>query len=1002
MRTREELRALIVEKSPQIEASAVEWLGTLDAALFAEAASFRVEITKVDERLLFVYNLSVLFDGGCVVRIQTRWADETRPVWYTGVVLLVEITLEKLEAAFRECVRLLPDQVLPPVERPPLSDLSREYLRRNYISENTNLSRRFEHYALYCELCEVHVKGIFAVLEHKRCTEHELHHQRLHQRGRMIEEWIKRKPKIWLNYQAYVDKIRKRVADELRRFYTIPEVAALPQTMQTWGEMNEKYSVDFIPIGGFINGLIARDPADVRTQTVADFYVRIDARDGSELTSAQRADVFNELMPNKEPVEREEHLNGNVFKVEVSPNESIVLFITIDPKAARLALTTQLFSLYTRCCPKYLELAQIFRYWAHRMGLAKSFDEDGVSGAIFDYLLLYFMIQTDLVPVLNEDAFGCPMEEFLSRRDEEQLEHVRPLFAAIYAAEPMPGIERLFQCLMFFYGCAFNRQEIVQITSRAAVFKDTRGRRHFRIIEPLLGVNIFQVRAEQAHHLENCFFLAVADFLMMRNTDDGLERLRFTTYLTQQQTRLPRHQWGMGLAFVHYDSRQFRRPRPGEETHLIKVAFAHGINAFNTHLIKRTPLRCSYCRMATHAWRKCPELRLEMPKGPIVRGLAENLEDLCLQWFRLQGLKAEEVAAAQRFIDDFARRFNAEKPHPIAFLAFGSLMSGFGARGCDIDLCIDFGEEPMVEMREMKDEDLVEATTQALARQTDILEQIYEFCVCDEGFVDVRSVSKARVPIINFRYQSGDVDFHGDISCSNHLALHNTRLLNAYSRMDERVAPFVLAVKKWVKVAELNDASAGSFSSYAITICALHFLQQTTPPVLPSLQDETHFELPPPTEVDGWDVRFAQPNAPRLQPPVGKNEASIGELFIAFFDYFERFNWTNEVVQIRHPGRRLMKVDKDWARSAVAVEDPFELSHNLTSGVRSLKHLYFLKALNKMRHEFRDPQSKANTPEFDFESFADLLPKKPEVVDRKPPAAAPAIKTPAPANKTAA
>jgi terminal uridylyltransferase len=46
-----------------------------------------------------------------------------------------------------------------------------------------------------------------------------------------------------------------------------------------------------------------------------------------------------------------------------------------------------------------------------------------------------------------------------------------------------------------------------------------------------------------------------------------------------------------------------------------------------------------------------------------------------------------------------------------------------------------------------------------------------------------------------------------------------------------------LQVKKWAKVCNVNDASNATMSSYSIIIMLLHYLQTTTPPVLPFLQD---------------------------------------------------------------------------------------------------------------------------------------------------------------------
>lgn len=75
------------------------------------------------------------------------------------------------------------------------------------------------------------------------------------------------------------------------------------------------------------------------------------------------------------------------------------------------------------------------------------------------------------------------------------------------------------------------------------------------------------------------------------------------------------------------------------------------------------------------------------------------------------------------------------------------------------------------------------------------------------------------------------------VSLYNVLALENTRLLHAYSELDERAKALGVVVKEWAKCCEIGDASRGSLSSYSFIVMLIHFLQRTTPPVLPFLQE---------------------------------------------------------------------------------------------------------------------------------------------------------------------
>ena len=59
----------------------------------------------------------------------------------------------------------------------------------------------------------------------------------------------------------------------------------------------------------------------------------------------------------------------------------------------------------------------------------------------------------------------------------------------------------------------------------------------------------------------------------------------------------------------------------------------------------------------------------------------------------------------------------------------------------------------------------------------------------------------------------------------------------------------------------------------------------------------------------------------------------VGDLWIGFLDFFAR-DWDDKklVVSIRQ-SRPLTKFEKMWTSPCIAIEDPFELSHNLGAGI---------------------------------------------------------------------
>ncbi|KAF2007010.1 PAP/OAS1 substrate-binding domain-containing protein [Amniculicola lignicola CBS 123094] len=237
----------------------------------------------------------------------------------------------------------------------------------------------------------------------------------------------------------------------------------------------------------------------------------------------------------------------------------------------------------------------------------------------------------------------------------------------------------------------------------------------------------------------------------------------------------------------------------------------------------------------------------------------------------------------------------------------------------------------------------------------------------------------------------GPLDFpkHGigiqcDVNFGNPLGLHNTSLLRCYSMCDPRVRPIVLFIKAWAKRRKINSSYSGTLSSYGWVLMALHYLVNiASPPVLPNLQLAWR---PPPeisgmtkalqdTMVQGYEVRFwRNEDEIRKSAREGKlttNNQTVGELLRGFFHYYASpppnygprqpsFFWTQEVLSLRTLGGIRTKQDKSWTganttikngkeirnRYLFAIEDPFELDHNVA---RTVTH----NGIVAIRDEFR-------------------------------------------------
>ena len=130
----------------------------------------------------------------------------------------------------------------------------------------------------------------------------------------------------------------------------------------------------------------------------------------------------------------------------------------------------------------------------------------------------------------------------------------------------------------------------------------------------------------------------------------------------------------------------------------------------------------------------------------------------------------------------------------------------------------------------------------------------------------------------------------------------------------------------------------------------IYYLQRVQPPVIPVLQEMCDSGENPVHIVDGWNAWFYSDlkALPKKWPGLGKNSMSVSELWIGFLNFYAgEFDDLGTVVSIRR-SQPLSKFEKMWNSPCIAIEDPFDLSHNLGAGIsrRSKKtSLYLHKML---------------------------------------------------------
>ncbi|KAK2593483.1 hypothetical protein QQS21_008799 [Conoideocrella luteorostrata] len=253
----------------------------------------------------------------------------------------------------------------------------------------------------------------------------------------------------------------------------------------------------------------------------------------------------------------------------------------------------------------------------------------------------------------------------------------------------------------------------------------------------------------------------------------------------------------------------------------------------------------------------------------------------------------------------------------------------------------------------------------------------------------------------SLEFPAGGVGVQCDINFSADLALQNTLLLRCYSLTDSRVRPMVLFIKHWAKVRGINSGYRGTLSSYGYVLMVLHYLVNIARPfVCPNLQKlapppsayQTPVDCQANSLIQGYSVQFWR-NEPEIMRLAAENQLthnaeSIGSLLRDFFEYFAQgglmshgfgkgFDWGRDVLSLRTYGGLLPKQEKGWTgaktvfeshdgtqgtnstqsgkanlvkevkhRYLFAIEDPFELDHNVA---RTVTH----NGIVSIREEFR-------------------------------------------------
>lgn len=300
-------------------------------------------------------------------------------------------------------------------------------------------------------------------------------------------------------------------------------------------------------------------------------------------------------------------------------------------------------------------------------------------------------------------------------------------------------------------------------------------------------------------------------------------------------------------------------------------------------------------------------------------------------------------------------------------LAVGSTVNGCGSYNSDMDLCLSMGSASLPS----KDPDRIKIhakrNLKKLGRELSSLNIINQI-----------ELIPAKVPILKISFNPPFNSLDVDINLNNRAGIYNSHLIYHYTRIDDRFPALCLIIKAWAKLADINDAASGTFNSYSLILMVIHFLQcGTSPPILPNLQllYKDFFAFGNKIIEDSFFE-----NLPSPLPEMEVNTRTLGELLIAFFEYYCHFPFESRAISIKRGhtfGRGTLSMNT--RRFKIYIQEPYENENTARCVTDHENFAFIIGALRNARTKFL-AQSK-RPPSLTYLKI--WVPKKLEIVSYK-------------------
>ncbi|KAL3266561.1 hypothetical protein HHI36_010727 [Cryptolaemus montrouzieri] len=233
--------------------------------------------------------------------------------------------------------------------------------------------------------------------------------------------------------------------------------------------------------------------------------------------------------------------------------------------------------------------------------------------------------------------------------------------------------------------------------------------------------------------------------------------------------------------------------------------------------------------------------------------------------------------------------------------------------------------------------------------QFEIIRAALEMFRKKKEFYKITSRPTARTPIIRLKHRLTNLDC--DISFRHGLSVENTKFLRFCFQLQPIAQKLILLLKKWSHLCALNE----NITTYAFAMMTIFYLQ--TEKYLISVKTLKELNPTVSSVIDGWETITYTTPIEEAKQYVKIYKGDIIELLKGFFKYYSEFKYKTDVIcplmgdvilksqftedlkggkLPKEMGNYIRKINHEEqpeyfrSLSEFCIQDPFDLSHNLT------------------------------------------------------------------------